>query len=119
MRSAKSYLRETSDFLKKLKELGCVPQNELLVTGDLVGLFLSIPHLDGLEALSIKLDQWVDKKIVIENQLEMAPFVLKNNYIEYDSVIKQQVSCRAIGTMFTSPYAYIFIDSVGAEFPEK
>ena len=49
----------------------------------------------------------------------MAPFVLKNNYIEYDSVIKQQVSCRAIGTMFTSPYAYIFIDSVGAEFPEK
>ena len=57
MRSAKSYLRETSDFLKKLKELGCVPQNELLVTGDLVGLYPSIPHPDGLEALSIKLEQ--------------------------------------------------------------
>ena len=44
------------DSLKKLKELGCVPQNELLVTGDVVGLYPSIPHLDGLEVLSIKLN---------------------------------------------------------------
>ena len=44
------------DSLKKLKELGCVPQNELLVTGDVVGLYPSIPHLDGLEALSIKVE---------------------------------------------------------------
>ena len=57
MRSAKSYVRGTSNFLKKLKELGRVPQNELLLTGDLVGFYPSIPHLDGLEALSIKLDQ--------------------------------------------------------------
>ena len=72
MRPAKSYVRGTSDFLKKLKELGCVPENELLLTSDLVGFYPSIPHLDGLEALSIKLDQWVDKKIIIDNQLEMA-----------------------------------------------
>ena len=57
MRSAKSYLRDTSDFFKKLKELGCEPQNAQLGTGDLVGLYPSIPHLDRLEALSIKLDQ--------------------------------------------------------------
>ena len=57
MRSAKSYVRHTRNFLKKPKELGCVPQNELLVTGDLVRLYPSMPHLDGLEALSIKLDQ--------------------------------------------------------------
>ena len=57
MRSAKSYLRDTSNFFKKLKELGCEPQNVLLGTGDLVGLYPSIPHLDRLEVLSIKLDQ--------------------------------------------------------------
>ena len=55
MRSAKSYVRDARNFLKKLKELGCVPQNELLVTGDLVGLYPSIPHLDELEALLIGL----------------------------------------------------------------
>ena len=57
MRSAKSYLRDTSNFFKKLKELSCEPQNVVLGTGDLVGLYPSIPHLDRLEALSIKLDQ--------------------------------------------------------------
>ena len=119
MRSAKSYVRDTSDSLKKLKELGCVPQNELLVTGDLVGLYPSISHLDGLEALSIKLNQRLDKKILADNQLEMAPFVLKNNYIEFDSMIKQQVSGTAIGTTFSPPYACIFMDRVDAEFLEK
>ena len=44
------------DSLKKVKELGCVPQNKLLVTGDVVGLYPSIPHLDGLEVLSIKVE---------------------------------------------------------------
>ena len=88
--SAKSYVRDPSDSLKKLKELGWVPQNDLLVTGDLLGLYPSIPHLDGLEALSIKLNQQVDKTIPTENQLKMTLFVLKNNYIGFDSMIKQQ-----------------------------
>ena len=49
----------------------------------------------------------------------MAPFVLKNNYIEFDSMVKQQVSCTAIGTTFPSPYTCIFMDREEAEFPEK
>ena len=119
MHSAKSYVRDPSDSLKKLKELGCVPQNELLVTVDLLGLYPSIPHLDGLEALSIKLNQQVDKKIPTENQLKMTLFVLKNNYIRFDSMIKQQVSGTAIGTTFAPQYACISMDRMEAEFPEK
>ena len=106
MHSAKSYVTDTSDCLKKLQELDWVPQNELLITDDLVGLYPSILHPDGSEALSIKLDQRVDKKH--RDQLEMAPFVLKNNYIEFDSIIKQQVSGICI-----------FMDRVEAEFLEK
>ena len=53
---AKSYIRDTSDFLKRLKELVNVPQNALLVTSDGVGLYPSISHQDGLKAISIKLD---------------------------------------------------------------
>ena len=56
MRLAKSYIRDTSDFLKSLKELGSIPQNALFVTANVVELCPSIPHQDGLEALSIKLD---------------------------------------------------------------
>ena len=49
----------------------------------------------------------------------MAPFVLKTNYIDFDSMIKQQVPCTGIGTTFVSPYACTFMDRVEAEFPEK
>ena len=44
MRSAKSYLKDTGDFLNKLEELGSVPQNALLVTVDVVRLYPGIPY---------------------------------------------------------------------------
>ena len=58
--------------MKRLKELGSVPQNVLLVAADVVGLYHSIPHQDGLEALLIKLDQREDKIILTEDLLEMS-----------------------------------------------
>ena len=103
----------------ELKELGSVPLNVLLVTPDTVGLYPSIPNQDELEALSVKLDQQEDKKIPSEGLVEMVRFVLKNNYFEFDSVIKQQVSGTAIGTMFAPRYAFIFMDRLGTEFIEK
>ena len=36
---------------KKTKNLKDIPQDALLVTADLVGLYPSIPHEDGLKAL--------------------------------------------------------------------
>ena len=58
--------------MKRLKEFGSVPQNVLLVAADVVGLYRSIPHQDGLEALLIKLDQREDKIILTEDLLEMS-----------------------------------------------
>ena len=60
MRSSKSYIKDTGDFPNKLKELGGVPQNVLLVTMDVVVLYPSIRHQDGLDSLSIKLGQRED-----------------------------------------------------------
>ena len=69
MQSAKSYIKDTSDFLRKLKELGEVRENTILVTADVVGLYPSIPRSDGLEALSVKLEERVDKSIAMEDLL--------------------------------------------------
>ena len=40
----------------------------------------------------------------------MARFVLKNNFLEFDSKTKQQISGTAIGAKFAAPYACIFMD---------
>ena len=74
--------------MERPRELGNVPQNGLLVTAEVVGLYHSITHQDELEALSIKLDQWEDKIIPTEKFLiEITRFVLKNNHFESDSRI--------------------------------
>ena len=54
---AKSYIKDTSDFLKKMNELGKLPEHAILITTDVVGLFPSTPHADGLEAISNKLKE--------------------------------------------------------------
>ena len=51
MKEGKSYIKDTADFLDKLKDLGEIRDGAILVTADVVGLYSSIPHTEGLEVL--------------------------------------------------------------------
>ena len=46
MKSRVSYIKNTNDFLSKLKNLRKIPQNWFLVTADVIGLYPSIQHDD-------------------------------------------------------------------------
>ena len=48
-----SYIRDSFHFLEKLKAIGSLQENFLLVTIDVVGLYPSIPHEDGLSSFRI------------------------------------------------------------------
>ena len=71
-----------------------------------MGLYPSIPHNFGLRALKETL------KIPTEDLLQMAEFVFKNNFFEFNNHIKQQISGTAIGTKCAPTYACIFMDKV-------
>ena len=47
MKQGESYIRDTGDFLAKLKAAGEVPKGTILVTADVAGLYPSIPHSEG------------------------------------------------------------------------
>ena len=49
------------------------------MTADVVGLYPSIPHEAGLNALKEALDNRENKTINTEDLIKMASFVLKNN----------------------------------------
>ena len=70
MKAGKSYIKDTNDFLEKLKNLGIIPSNAILVTADVVGLYPSIPHDTGLQALHEKLEESRDKKIYLLTYLK-------------------------------------------------
>ena len=57
MQESWSYIKDSNDFIKKVKNLKDIPQDTLLVTADVVGLYANIPHEAGLKALKEALDK--------------------------------------------------------------
>ena len=103
-----SYIKDTNEFLWKLKNLKKVPDHAILVTANIVGLHPSNPHNEGLEVLKKQLDNFYEKLIPTEDLVKTTEFILKNNYFEFNSNVKHHISGTATGTIFARPYAYIY-----------
>ena len=103
MKEGKSYVKDTADFLNKLKDLGEIPEGEIIVTVDVVGLYPSIPHTEGLEVLRKQYDKFLHKKLPTEDIIKMADVVLINIFFEFNSKFLQQISGTDIGTKFPPP----------------
>ena len=116
MQNGWSYIKDSNDFIKKIKHLKNIPDNAILVTADVVGLYPSIPHEAGLRALKEVLDRREEKKISTEDLVKMAEFVLKNNYFEFNGQVKHQISATIIGTKLSPTYACIFMDEIETKF---
>ena len=119
MQESWSYLKDSEDFINKIgqiRQTGGIPENAILVTADVVGLYPSIPHNAGLKALKNALDKRKQKHIPTEKLINMAEFVVKNNFFEFNGSVKQQVSGTAIGTKCAPTYASIYMDEVKTEF---
>ena len=52
-----SYIKDSNDFINKTKNLKNIPEDSLLVTADVVGLYPSIPREAGLKAPKETLDK--------------------------------------------------------------
>ena len=106
-------------FCQNLKNLKKVPDNAILFTADVVGLYPSIQQNEGLEVVKKQLYNFYEKSIPIEDLVKMAEFILKNNYFESNSIVKHQISGTAIGTKFTRPCACIYMDYMENQFFQK
>ena len=107
-----SYIKDTNDFLKKLSNLPVLPDNVILCTIDVVGLYPNIPHAAIKEAL----DKREDKSISTESILELAECVLKNNVFEHNEMFYKQLRGTAIGTKMAPPYAVVFMGKLEEDF---
>ena len=84
----KPYIKDSGDFINKIKN---IPEGEISITADVVGLFCSIRHEAGLNALPEALDDRENNHISTENLLKMAEFVLKT--ITSNLMVKLKNSC--------------------------
>ena len=107
-----SYIKDSGDFLKKIKNICKIPEGAIIVTADVIGIYLSISHETGLEALRKILNERDSPKVPTEDMVRMADFVLKNNFFEFCDEVKRQKSGTAVGTKYAPPYACIFMNEV-------
>ena len=114
--SVKSYVKDTNDFLCKLKGIRKLPNDSIMVTIDVVGLYPSIPHEEGLSALKTALEKRPEKPVSTESLCELAELVLKNNIFEFDEKVYRQLRGTAIGTKMAPPYAIIFLAELEERF---
>ena len=69
-------------------------------------------------ALKKALENRSVRKILTENLIKMAEFVLRNNLFDFNNKVFQQISGTVIGTKVTPPYACIYMDRVKKDFLE-
>ena len=101
----KSYIKDTNHFLRKIKELGQLPEGTILCTIDVVGLYPNIPHDEGLASLKDFLDRKVDKQVTTDTLIELAELVLKNNIFEFsDKTYKQIHGTKVCSTICPTFY---------------
>ena len=110
--TVKSYIQDTNDFLKKIANLPPLPDDLILCTIDVVGLYPNIPHEEGLIAIRKALDTTKDKTISTDSLIKLAECVLENNIFEHDKSVFKQLRGTSIGTKMAPPYAIIFMDSL-------
>ena len=103
IQSSWSYIKESGDFLRKIKQIKKLPENSILVTADAVGLYPSILHELGFKVL----EQILEKR---ESKSQICAY-----YFEFNGDVKQQIAGIAIQNKFATPYAYTFMDQVESE----
>ena len=89
MRNSCSYIRDSWDFIDKIKRIKNIPRDAILIYADVIGLYPCIPHVAELKALKNALDARKNKSIPTEILLKMAEFVLKNNIFEFNGTVKE------------------------------
>ena len=93
-----------------------IPEGEILVTTDVVGLYPSIAKQIGLESPKKTLDERENNLISRDNIVKMTEFALKSNYFQFIGKVKQHTSGAAIEAKFSPTYTCVFMDLVETDF---
>ena len=114
VKSLPSHIKDSTHMLHILQDwnekYGPFPQNTLLVTIDVVGLYSNIPHEDLKSALTHFLNNSVERKVPPANRvLELAEHVLENNVFRFDGDLFLQVFGTAMGTPLAPSAANLFM----------
>ena len=96
-------------FRKRLGSLPNLPDDIILCTVDVAGVYPNIPHDEGLSALRKWLDLRQEKDITTSPLVELAEVVINNNIFTFKEKSLKQKRGTAICIKFAPPYSILFM----------
>lgn len=112
-----SFIKDTSDFISKIKDLKLPSKNSYFVTLDVTSLYTNIPHKDGVEALKYFLQKDdTPSRLSPEEIGKLAEIVLHNNYFQFGDNFYLQKTGTAMGSSMAPTYAALFMGKLEADF---
>ncbi len=118
MKLAKSFVKDTTDFLWKTFNLPPLPEGAFLVILDVEALFPSIPLQDGLDAVESQLNKHrthPGAKPSNQSILTLLEQVLTKNCLVFNEGHYRQIRGTAMGTKVAPAFANLFMN----DFEEK
>ena len=105
-----SYIRDTQDFIKKIKSLGSIPEGAILCTLDVSSLYTNIPNNEGILAVAAKLRQDPSKGPIANFILDLLKLILHSMNFTFNGDHYLQTGGTAMGTSLAPNYANLFMD---------
>ena len=120
MQSLPSYVKDTTDFIQKLKSSKLAHANSYLVTLDVSSLYTNIPHKDGLDACRGFLNNTsASNELPVNSVLKLIQLVLENNHFRFNKENYIQKMGTAMGSPMAPAYASLFMGKLEQEFLES
>ena len=105
----KSDVKDTTDFITKIKYLGTVPPNSFLVSIDITSLYTNIPNDEGLEALRQNLDSSQNQSTSTKVTVTLMHLILALNNFVFNGIIFLQTQGVSMGTSSAPSFSTIFM----------
>jgi hypothetical protein len=111
-----SYVKDTTDFVKKVKDVEC-KSGDILVSTDVTGLYTVINHEEGIQACEEALDGRSERekeKMPSHQITRLIKLILKSNCFSFLGKFYHQITETAMGTSDTiSRHLILLIQSMG------
>ena len=118
MQSLSSYVKDTTNFIQKLKSFKLSQANSHLVTLDMSSLYTNIPHNDCLDACRHFLtgDTCTRNQLPIDCSLSLIRLILENNHFQFNNDNYLQKMGTAMGSPMAPAYASLFMGKLEQDF---
>ena len=107
-----SYIKDTTDFIRKIESLPKLPENTLLVTLDVTSLYTNIPNTEGISAVLDKVVRDKARILAARWIKELLELVLLKNNFEFNGSHFLQIGGTAMGTRVAPSLANIFMGKI-------